>query len=728
MPAYNEGKNIRETVSSWIKVLEGKSGKSRLVVADSGSTDDTHKILLELKKKYKKLEILGGTNKLHGPKVLALYDYAIKRGADYVFQTDSDGQTNPKEFAKFWRQREEYDVILGHRSKRGDGRIRGLVERVVCLLLQLFFDVRVPDANAPFRIMKSSIIEKYYNQIPREYELPNILLTAYFVRFGERVKFEEISFKPRGRGTNSINLKKIFRIGRESLVVFARFRRDMRRIDPRLARKILHRKIGSVAIVASFVVMVCLALSTSPSLPWNRGEVITDSGVFLTVGTQMKEGLIPYVDTFDHKGPLLYIINYFGVMINGVSGIVIFEFLALFITLFFIYKIAGLKLESRGKRLFLAFVVFSLYIVFNVADRGNLTEEYAMPLIAASLYIYLRYLLNNKASFFSVFLVGCCFSCVALLRLNMIAVWVVFSAVIFVKLLVEKRFKKLGKFVLSFVLGAALVAIPILGWLVAEGAFGAFIDAYVLFNASYAKAGIRDIYMTIISFMGETLLVLGLALTGYYVFTVKNKRDKILFCTYLGAFLASILAACISGRSYPHYAMVLVPLPVFAFAWLYSEVEKNDKNESVSVVLSIFLLFLVIPTWLEVSKSAMEIFSHRRSGMPATNFIRESCGYVEALTVTSDRIAVYGNKDYVYLACNRLPASRYSYQFPIAEIRPSILDEFFDDISRGKPKIFIVQDGYVDERVLNYLKENNYTEEWRETENEMSARIFYLDR
>lgn len=106
MPAYNEEENIESVVQQWYPILEGKSEKSRLVVADSGSKDYTHEILLRLKAgKYPKLEILETTNQYHDSKVIALYDYAIKNGVDYIFQSDSDGQTNPDEFGEFWKIR-----------------------------------------------------------------------------------------------------------------------------------------------------------------------------------------------------------------------------------------------------------------------------------------------------------------------------------------------------------------------------------------------------------------------------------------------------------------------------------------------------------------------------------------------------------------------------------------------------------------------------------------------
>lgn len=228
MPAYNEEENIREVVEQWYPVLNGKSDASRIVIADSGSTDKTHEILLELKNtEFPKIELLSETNQYHGPKVIALYDYAIKNGADYVFQTDSDGQTNPDEFDAFWRARSDYDAVFGNRTERGDGKDRAFVERVVCLLLRLYFGVKVPDANAPFRLMKSDVLKKYVYKLPQDYNLPNIMITTYFSKYNEQIKFKEISFRSRQKGKNSIDLCKIVKIGWRALGDFRSLRKDM---------------------------------------------------------------------------------------------------------------------------------------------------------------------------------------------------------------------------------------------------------------------------------------------------------------------------------------------------------------------------------------------------------------------------------------------------------------------------------------------------------------------
>lgn len=200
MPAYNEEENIEKTIKAWYHILEGKTEDSRLVVADSGSTDNTHTILRSMQKIYPQLEVLSDTRKEHGPKVIALYKNAITSGAAYIFQTDSDGQTNPDEFSAFWEEREAYDGIFGNRTVRGDGLARAFVEKVVCLLVKKFFGVRVPDANAPFRLMRVESVGRYLGKLPEDYNIPNIMITAYFAYYGERVKFNEISFEPRCGG------------------------------------------------------------------------------------------------------------------------------------------------------------------------------------------------------------------------------------------------------------------------------------------------------------------------------------------------------------------------------------------------------------------------------------------------------------------------------------------------------------------------------------------------
>ena len=228
MPAYNEEENIESVVRSWYPVLKGKSESSRLVIADSGSRDRTHEILEQLRSgEFPQLEILHTDNQYHGPKVIALYKHAIASGADYIFQTDSDGQTDPEEFGAFWKARRKYAGIFGNRKVRGDGKDRALVEKVVCALVLLYFGVKIPDANAPFRLMKAQTVAKYIDKMPEDYNLPNIMMTTYFAYYREPTAFRTISFKPRQAGVNSVNIPRIVKIGWNALGDFHKLKKDM---------------------------------------------------------------------------------------------------------------------------------------------------------------------------------------------------------------------------------------------------------------------------------------------------------------------------------------------------------------------------------------------------------------------------------------------------------------------------------------------------------------------
>ncbi len=65
-----------------------------------------------------------------------------------------------------------------------------------------------------------------------------------------------------------------------------------------------------------FAISICL---NSGIAPGNRN--LYDSNSFIYIARLMQYGLIPYLDVFDHKGPLLYFINYIGLGFGDQIGI-----------------------------------------------------------------------------------------------------------------------------------------------------------------------------------------------------------------------------------------------------------------------------------------------------------------------------------------------------------------------------------------------------------------------
>lgn len=239
VPAYNEAENIRQLVDDWYPVIERHNGdqQSRLVIINDGSKDDTYQILQACAADRPLLQPLTKPNGGHGSTVLFGYRYAIEHGADYIFQTDSDGQTLAEEFEDFWNLRGEYDAILGHRTDRKDGEDRKFVESTLCLILRTIFHVRVPDANAPFRLMRRGLVEKYLCLMPENYNLPNVMLTTFFAYYKEKLTFLPITFRPRRGGVNSINLKKIVKIGAQAVKDFMVIRRNMKEFSGKASQQ-----------------------------------------------------------------------------------------------------------------------------------------------------------------------------------------------------------------------------------------------------------------------------------------------------------------------------------------------------------------------------------------------------------------------------------------------------------------------------------------------------------
>lgn len=216
MPAYNEAENIEGTIKQWYSVVEKLSlggTDSKLVIANDGSKDNTFAIMEGLKEKYPLFEPLDKPNSGHGATVLYLYRYAIANGADYIFQTDSDGQTNPDEFWQMWDNHESYDFQIGHRIGRQDGGSRVFVTKTLRLIVWLMFHEWVTDANTPFRLMRSDKLQLIMDVIPKDYFLCNVAISAIAKKWNYKLGWYRITFKPRQGGVNSINMKRIFKIG-----------------------------------------------------------------------------------------------------------------------------------------------------------------------------------------------------------------------------------------------------------------------------------------------------------------------------------------------------------------------------------------------------------------------------------------------------------------------------------------------------------------------------------
>ena len=98
---------------------------------------------------------------------------------------------------------------------------------------------------------------------------------------------------------------------------------------------------------------VCTALAAVTLLrlyPGNNRPPTEDSSVFLYIGKRMLEGKLPYRDLFDHKGPILYLIEVLGLCLSPQStdGVWVLEVLNLLVTTALMLRIGIPEAENRA--------------------------------------------------------------------------------------------------------------------------------------------------------------------------------------------------------------------------------------------------------------------------------------------------------------------------------------------------------------------------------------------
>lgn len=119
-------------------------------------------------------------------------------------------------------------MVIGHRCKREDGSSRVFVTRVLKMVIRLCFGVKITDANTPYRLMNSRVLAEEIKYEPKDFNLSNVLLSVLYAKHGRSVRFIPITFRPRQGGVNSINMKKIFKIGEQAWSDFRAINRSLK--------------------------------------------------------------------------------------------------------------------------------------------------------------------------------------------------------------------------------------------------------------------------------------------------------------------------------------------------------------------------------------------------------------------------------------------------------------------------------------------------------------------
>lgn len=466
--------------------------------------------------------------------------------------------------------------------------------------------------------------------------------------------------------------------------------------------------IGAVIVL----IAVATALYAATNTPLSIGSIGTDSAVFQYVARVIRNGGMPYRDTFDHKGPLIYLIDAFGQSISETIGVWIVELLFILVAFIYAYKLG--KLFGCGKRTALIPVLACAFSLVYYFEGGNLVEEYACTCIIISLYVFAKYFIKKIVHWYDLLLCGFTFAVVCLLRINMAVLWVVMCIGVLIDCIHNKTVKKVFYFLLWFMIGVVIVALPIVIWLVKGNAWEAFVEDYFHFNFKYSsdedRASFKMFLQAFVEFCRGVPVVFCAVLLIHYA--LEQRRIFEWLCVIALTF--SLITMCISGQNYGHYGMILCPLIACAFAMASGEISTKGPGKNVFVTLDggehtkayriIEIKVIVLAVILLISGvNRPKLYTELGRGL------EEIAQVITDNSNVGERIIVCGNRDCVYLQSDRKSASLYSYQDPIAAVDETIKEQFLQDVKSLDAAIIVISTSSTWNREIKDTLEAHYS-------------------
>lgn len=320
-----------------------------------------------------------------------------------------------------------------------------------------------------------------------------------------------------------------------------------------------------IFIAVTGIVTILICSKSSPLYPINDW---VDANTYLTIGRAMHEGVVPYRDLYEQKGPILYFLHAAAALISDSSffGVFIIESVACIVFLAASYCI----LQNSGCQRPLILIPLISMIIYSSGAfcHGDSAEELCLPMLACSLCTLFKASetekpLTTRQSFAS----GALCMAVFWIKFSLMGFYAAFFIAVFC-LAVKENVKTAIKGVMWTASGAISVTAPVLLYFAFNGALYELFDVYFADNlfrydaATSLTANLLDgvrftfVYLTI----PAVIIVLGTA-----AFAVrKRKREFLLFVFILAVTFLLVFGGHLSYRYYPLPLAVFVPVAVGA--------------------------------------------------------------------------------------------------------------------------------------------------------------------
>ena len=204
-----------------------------------------------------------------------------------------------------------------------------------------------------------------------------------------------------------------------------------------------------------------------------------DSAIFFMCGKAWMNGMTPYVDFADSKGPLLWLIYGLGYLLNHHSYVGVFWISILFYTatLYIAYKLCRLFLEPRPSALCVALLPFALF--YRWVNSEIRAEDFCYPFIMFCFYALCRIIkeetLLKRTYIWLCAGIGICFMACLLMKWNVAAM---IGGPMLCVFILSFKHKVWGICIGSMIAGAVVLALPFFIYFLAFADFSTFIQEY----------------------------------------------------------------------------------------------------------------------------------------------------------------------------------------------------------------------------------------------------------
>ncbi len=205
VPVYNEAECIEAVVQKWDTMLSGLSIEYDLYLYNDGSKDESLSRIKEIEQRLSSVKVVDKPNSGHGPTILV--GYRKSSNYEWIFQVDSDDELGPEFFSELWKNRKDYDILLGIR----DGRLSPLPRKIISLVsrwvVRLFYGTGIFDVNCPYRLMRGECFDKLFMALPDDTFAPNVIISGYACQKNLRIFQAKVTHVE--RQTGEVSIKKL---------------------------------------------------------------------------------------------------------------------------------------------------------------------------------------------------------------------------------------------------------------------------------------------------------------------------------------------------------------------------------------------------------------------------------------------------------------------------------------------------------------------------------------